>query len=1064
MLVGFIVGRVKLLFQNGGIKAVEYHRLQLVTLIECLMADSAHGVGQGHHLHIAAGKGKRTDTHGIFCHLHIYRIGTCIGDQLQAGIDPAVQGTVDHGYRRAHFIAISRLGIVHTVKGGGGNLREGLQRAHCKGIVTQGLQLVTQNDLEGRQFFFQECGIVNADRAGQVCLCDRGVREGIFTDPLAEGKVLGSCQLLTVGECTLADICTVVAELNIHQLVAVNKGILANGFRCGQVYRRQSLCLNEGIVTQGYNIAKIDGLQSNTACKGILRNLGDLLSQHHFLQVATVGKGIFADLRCRDQLHLLQLGSMVGVAVMAICGNSRVSHGIVYADIVDITGESIVSNRLDLAQIDLLQAGIVVECHIADFRIGTQRHFLQACRVGKGIFTNHGITADCQRFQTGRKFIVEVPLILLVHTLDGKGIVAGNLEGRVAKGDTITDSNALQADTFAEHTLCHRHPVGDGDAGDIRKGEGVFADLGLGIECGQFRNGGFKERILANFRQLAETNRRDQFGRTQRIGTYAGNRGQIHRGDLGIVGERALGQGGYLCAAQIICGKGIAEYGSDRHQLLAIGRQNMVRCLDLVGLAAGRHLKGGNAGFPERKGANIIHIGADGNALQRGALVEHTLRQDGSVGVERGQGFAAGKGISAILDLGSFDLHILQRLTSGKGILADRQKAAGGDYALQLLVAGKGIVRDHACRAQVDGITKVTVFKGILVDDLQIILTAEGNLLQRGTAIERAVFNGLQGRRQYDLFQSSQIGKGIGADLLNALRQHHLGDSIFTDVPLLAGLCIVKGQFFLGLEDIVKVGEGKVTDFPQGQVLGHHNNTTVAVIVGQACAIVNIGILNLHRYGLGVVGASAVLHDLDGNGSKALRHRGHNTGRIDAYNVFVTGFKLNRGFIGEVSIHLIIEPYRLRRIHGQFEITLKEAGVIGVTNELILAVHHIVGFQRVIAGQLECIRHGLIIASVALIPFRQHRDKESDALVACRIAHLDRSLTGSRSHNLIIDDSCDTGPGRSELQQFCPAGIGIDKGFQRIDFIGTQGDFLFQPIQTEVHIRRRQADLIGCIV
>ena len=233
--------------------------------------------------------------------------------------------------------------------------------------------------------------------------------------------------------------------------------------------------------------------------------------------------------------------------------------------------------------------------------------------------------------------------------------------------------------------------------------------------------------------------------------------------------------------------------------------------------------------------------------------------------------------------------------------------------------------------------------------------------------------------------------------------------------------------------------------------------------MGQASAVGHIGILDLHGNGGGVVGAPAVHHHLGGNGCKAFCYGG-NHAVFNGNDIFVAGFVLHSGIIGEVSIQIVDQSNRLRGIHRQFIIPLKEPAVAGITQILVLAVDLVVGLDGGVAGQLEHIGNRLVIAAVALVILTQHSDLEGDGLIGLRITDLHQRIAGGNSHQLIVDDPGHAGLGGGELQQFCPGGIGMHQGLQGIHFIGAQGDALFQSIEIEVHIFSGQADLKGGIV
>ena len=1035
MLEGLIVGSVELFLQDGSVVAAEDHGIQIVTLIERLVADGSGGIGQGHHLGVGTGKGVGADTDGVVSHMDIHGIGAGVGDQFQAGIDLAVQGAVDDLDGVAQVIGVGVFGTLGAIEGLGLGNGEGLQDTHSEGVVAQGGQVLTQGHLEGGQFLLQEGEVVDDHCAGQVGFCNGGMGEGVCADVFGAVQVLGAGEGITVGEGTLADVGAVFAEGHIIQGRTVDESVLADGLGSGQIHGLQSAALNERIVAHGDDPAQIDVLQGHAACESVLGDLGDVLVQLDVGHLTAVSKGIFTDALCGSQIHSGDLRCVVGIDVLALGADSGIGHGVVHTDVVNVAGEGIVADGLDLRQADVGQAGVIVEGHLADLGIGAQGDSHQVGVAGKGILAQDCVVADDQGICAAGKLIVEVLFAIFVVVLDTEDVVGAHIEGIVAQGDIIADGHGLQSQTLTEHTLGNGHAVGDGHLGQVGEGEGVFADLGVGGELGQFGDGGLEESVLTDLGQLAQGHGGDGIGRTEGVVAQRGDLRQVHSGDLPVVGESAVADGGNA-------GGGILALQVGRHgdQGLAVGREDLVGGLNLVSLAALGDLEGADLGVTERELADVIDVGANGDLFQVLAFVEHTLRQDGCVDVELFQSLTAGEGVGAVLDLGGLDGHILQILTAGKGILADGQDGVGQLDALQIHVARKGVVGNNADGIQFQNALQTAVFESVLADDLQVVLTAEGDLFQSGTAVEGAVLNGLQGGGQNHLFQAGQVCESVGVDLFHALGDDDLGNGGFTDVPLLAGFCIVEGQFFLGLGHVLEVGESEGADLLQLQPVGDHHQAAVAVVVGQAGAGGDVGILDLHGDGLGIVSAAAIHHDLDGDGGEALLHGGDDAVFIDGHDALVAGSELHRGVVGEVGVQVVVQTDGFGRIHGQVIITLEEAGIASVAQFLFVTADHEVSLQGFVAGEGEDVGHRLVVAAVALIVLAEDSHGEGNALVGGRIAHLHNSLAGGRGHQLIVDHPDNTGPAGSELQQFAPLAVGVDQRIQGIDLVGAQGN------------------------
>ena len=160
----------------------------------------------------------------------------------------------------------------------------------------------------------------------------------------------------------------------------------------------------------------------------------------------------------------------------------------------------------------------------------------------------------------------------------------------------------------------------------------------------------------------------------------------------------------------------------------------------------------------------------------------------------------------------------------GKGGISDTLIKQADD-ALQILVAGKGIVGDNAHSAQIHGILQVTAFKGALADDLHIVLAAEGNLLQRGTAIKCAVLDGVQGRGQNHFLQTGGFSEGM-------LRDH--GDT-FGNPELFQSRTAFKGTGVVAVAVVVAGGiVGIVIQYggPSGRIA---NFTQFCAVIESSC-------------------------------------------------------------------------------------------------------------------------------------------------------------------------------------------------------------------------------------
>ena len=747
--------------------------------------------------------------------------------------------------------------------------------------------------------------------------------------------------------------------------------------------------------------------------------------------------------------------------VITILGNSPNLHILVQADIVLVAGESVRANRNRLRKINLLQAAVVIECSVTDHGVFTQGNLLQIGCKGERALADHCIVTNSQGAELGVEIVIEILLAVFRVALNRKAFIFIDGEGVIANSNVITDDNRLQLHTFTEHALSKGHTVRNVNTGQAGVRKGILAHGHIRSHVRQLGNSRFEEAIGIDTGQHAQLDSFQRGGRTEAVLPYHSNIGQGNRGNLRVVRECALTNDRNCGTVNVVGSKFTASNRCNSNQGIAVSGQNIVVGLDLKGLIAGLHLKGADLGGTEREGADIVDVGTNGNLLQIVALIEHTLRQDRSVDIEIIQSLTAGERVCTILDLIRSDGHVLQALTAGKGILANGQQAIVGNNTLQILVAGKGIVGDDAGAGQVDGTLQVAVFECVLVDDEQVVLTTEGNLLQLATTIERTVLNGFQSRGQHDLFKSRQISERIRIDLGNTLRDNNLGNGVFTDVPLLADGIAVDLQFFFCLGDIVKVGERKGANFLQGKVCRNADQTAVTIVVVQDTGIGNEGILNLNGNCFGIVSRFSIHQNTDRYGGEAFLLGSDNTGITDFNNVFVAGFEGNRRAVGEIGIQIVGQRNGFGGIHGQRILAVKETDIAGIAQHLFVTVNHVICLFGHITGQLKHVCNGFVIAAVALIPFLQNRDLKGHALVGGRIADLNRSHTGTGSNQLIVHNANNAELGRTKLQQLGPFGVGINQGLQRENFIGAQGQALFQTVKIEVQIVIRQADFIG---
>ncbi len=197
--------------------------------------------------------------------------------------------------------------------------------------------------------------------------------------------------------------------------------------------------------------------------------------------------------------------------------------------------------------------------------------------------------------------------------------------------------------------------------------------------------------------------------------------------------------------------------------------------------------------------------------------------------------------------------------------------------------------------------------------------------------------------------------------------------------------------------------------------------------MGQLCAGLDVGILDLHRNGLCIEGRLAILHNLDGYGGKALCNAGNSTVLIHFYNALVTGLELHSSILGEVGIQGVGKHHGLGGVHSKIILALEEPLVAGLADVLILRIDDIVSLGGGVAVDSKHIGHGLIIVHEVLVVFVHNCNIEGDTLVGLCITNTNGGLTGGNSHQLVVDTADHGGVGGYH-QQLAPLILGVDDG------------------------------------
>ena len=189
------------------------------------------------------------------------------------------------------------------------------------------------------------------------------------------------------------------------------------------------------------------------------------------------------------------------------------------------------------------------------------------------------------------------------------------------------------------------------------------------------------------------------------------------------MGEGALADGLYLIGGDKVFCELALHKGRNCDESLSVIGEDVVCCLNLIGLVLLSYLKFLDSGISECEHADVVNVGADGDLSHVFALVEHTLGKNCGVNVEFLKRFAACEAVSRVLDLLCLDGHVLKGLTACKGVLTDGEKSLAELDALKLLVSCECVIGDNADGGKLKSAAKVAALKCVLADDLQVVLT-----------------------------------------------------------------------------------------------------------------------------------------------------------------------------------------------------------------------------------------------------------------------------------------------------------------------------------------------------
>ena len=910
---------IVLLLKDGCLEACEGYHSKLVTAVEGLVTYGFEGCGKHYVSDLRADEGLCRDSHGSLGNGY-HHLVACVGDKLKAVGHYSVEEAVDDLDGIADIVGAGNRGKFLAVKGLGSDGLECRKLTHREGVVTDVDELLTEGDGEGSHYLLHKCEVTDLDGAAKVCRHERGICKGIATDLADVGKVNYLGELLTVGECALAEGDLLVAEDDLGKISVIYECVLGYALGGGKIYLGKRR-LTECAVADGLDAGEIDVSELRTVVEATLRNLGDSIAELDRGQLAAELECRNADILCRGEIYRNECGSVVSVHVLSVLIDVDLAHIQVAELVENVAGECAGADALCLREVDILESRSIEECVIADHSTCTESYRLELGGTHKCAVADGNVLTDGEFVKRrGVDVIVDLESVsteIIAVILAEVGLSVES-ECVLLDLNVVADGNRRQGLTLSECPLADSHTVGNCKRCNVGVRECVCADPIQLVKSGNLSYRGSVERVVTDIGKRAESDALELLAICECIVGNRGDAGNSYLGNTAVVArERARTDSGDL---GIVDCELAANTGSDVKYGIAclIGEISAIlRCNEGGVLLV--HDEGGSRTVTECILADYGNVGTEGDLLKGGTLVEGGGRNNRGVNGDLLKCGTTVKCVLTELDNGSLDGHLLHCGVAAEGVSADRLKACAEGDALELLVSREGTVcySNDAIEGYIA--SESTALEGASVNELDVLESHYRG--KRGTSVECTEVDPLKSRGKNDLGKCGKICKGVGVDGLHALGNNNGLDGVLTDEPLLGRGGIVLGDLIVrALIDVVVVGERELSYIGDAESLGYLYHAAVTEVMSERGTCGNIGILDLDADGLRVVGALAVHNDVDVDRGEAFGlSRDHPLAVHLLYldEIIVAGYGNNVGDVGIELGEAVTESYRLGGIHRQ---------------------------------------------------------------------------------------------------------------------------------------------------
>ena len=681
MLHGFVVVAVILLLEDRRLVAGEGYELELVTAVECLMTDSRYRSGKNNLLNGCARKCHCADSYSVVSNNSI--VITHPADKLKAVGSNSVNRAVNYLDILAN-VEGEYLLLIYLIKeclalGRG----EGSDNAVCEGIVTDVVDILTEDNIEFADLFLIESVCTDVLCACKVCAEKCGICECIVTDILRVFFTLKVDEAFTVGECAFADMSSVCGKDNRGKLLVVAECIVTDEACTREVKLGKSILCEcrrtDGLYVVKVNLGEIVAVLERTLC-----NLGKVFAESNVLKALTKCECGLSDLGKRGKVDRCKCGSVVTVGVLALfvdVNRCVVLGGVL---VVNITGERALANRDYTAEVDIRELCTVVEGKVTNDSAITEANGLKVCRAVECAIKKSNVVTDGKRGKgtvhynvIDSKFLVllatGILVVYLTYYTVGFRVVHVVVECVFTNCYVVTDNDGGKLGTVSKCTGGNGEVVTDSDLCYLTARECILADGNVASELEAVKAGVLK-CICTDLGKIAKLYGVKSLTLGECVVANLGYRGNADRTESGTVRECAVTD---RCDLGITYGKGVEAGSGENDSVTACVGKILTAVHSLKIAVAICKLEGLNSCVSECVFANNRYVLTKSYALKRITLVECSGRNNRSIdgdGLKRG---TVGECVLADLDLLRSDLNALKSGVSTECIRTYRLKCCG---------------------------------------------------------------------------------------------------------------------------------------------------------------------------------------------------------------------------------------------------------------------------------------------------------------------------------------------------------------------------------------------------